>query len=328
MHIYHYSPLLFDTLQTKRKRGVATPEEIQRAKTQAARILQPGALYVDHLSFFFEPIPSEILHLVYGKEHPVWFFGNTLYEYKVDATKIPARSLYEVVESSREVAALDKFVIDNSWFDDDPKLLKKWFVFILAEKIKWGEYGNDHNKLLSQIKRGKGTLEEDFFKAAKRDDFKENFKKYAASVPHLMLYPVGGEVAPIEINQVVIGSRLRTKVDMGIKVYREGDESTFTHMKKTYRVDELIEKTKDIPVTNIELSKLSWMVIGSHPEKDRVNAADTSVPVLVTEYRPGHFVTMDGFHRVAKAIKDGDKTIPMRLVSKDVINKLTVANKK
>lgn len=212
MFIYHYSPLLFDTLQTKRKRGAATDEEIRKAQTQAVRILQPGALYVDHLSFFFEPIPSEILHVLYGKDHPVWFAGNKLYEYKVDASKIPSKSLYEVVESSREVAALDKFVADNNWVEDDPKLLKEWFAFILAEKIKWGEYGNDHSKLLLQISRAQGTLEDNFFKATQRDDFKENFKKYAASVPHLMLYPTGGEVTPVSVNKVVIGNKKRTAV--------------------------------------------------------------------------------------------------------------------
>jgi len=209
MFIYHYSPLLFDTLQTKRRRGAATAEEIRKAQTQAVRILQPGALYVDHLSFFFEPIPSEILHVLYGHDHPVWFAGSELYEYKVDASKIPSKSLYEVVESPREIAALDKFVADNNWVDDDPKLLKEWFAFILAEKIKWGEYGNDHSKLLLQIKNAQGTLEENFFKAVKRDDFKDNFKKYAASVSHLMLYPVGGEVVVSCVNKVTIGSKKR-----------------------------------------------------------------------------------------------------------------------
>lgn len=209
MKLYHYAPHLFDQLQTKRKRGAADAEEIRRAEKDAVRILQPGATYVDHLSFFFEPVPSDILHLLYGEGHPVWFKGSKLYEYVIDPLKFPEKILYEVVESQKETEALEKFTQDHNWVEDDPVFLKKWFAFILSEKIKWGEYGNDKYKLLLQIKKHQGRLEKDFLAATQREDFKQNFNKYAASVPHLMVYPPTGTVDIESRNQIVIGKKER-----------------------------------------------------------------------------------------------------------------------
>jgi len=71
-----------------------------------------------------------------------------------------------------------------------------------------------------------------------------------------------------------------------------------------------------------ELSKLKWMLTGEKIDQARVDRADKSIPVIVTEYEPGKFVTMDGFHRVVKAIQAGDKTIPAVVVSKAMVSQL------
>lgn len=205
MRLYHYSKEQYNALMTKRASGKASQEEIAKSEKSARRILMPGTAYVDHISFFFDPIPSEILGTLYGKDHPVWFDGNELYEYVVYVDKLPQKLLYEVVESEREVAALDQFVKDHNWVEDDPVLLKKWFAFIVSEKLKWGEYGNDHSKLLYQIKKQSGHTTTNFLKAVQRDDFRDNFTKYAASVPHLMCYPATGEIQYELMNRVVIG---------------------------------------------------------------------------------------------------------------------------
>lgn len=205
MKLYHYSKEQYDTLKTKRASGKATPEEIKRAENEARRILMPGATYVDHISFFFDPIPSEILGKLYGAGHPVWFNGNELYQYEVYVEKLPEKILYEVVESEREMAALDKFVKDNNWVEDDPVLLRKWFSFIINEKIRWGEYGNDLGKLFLQVRNNQHNTTTNFMKAVQREDFKENFTKYAASVPHLMCYPATGEIQYEIMSRVTIG---------------------------------------------------------------------------------------------------------------------------
>ena len=207
MNLYHYAAKQFDSIKSKRAQGTTTPEEIKQAEASARRILMPGATYVDSISFFFGPIPSEILGQLYGKDHPVWVNGRKLYEYEVRLEALPPKLLYEVVESEREMAALDKFVKDHNWTEDDPVLLKKWFAFILSEKIKWGEYGNDTTKLCLQVKKNQGSITHNFLKASQREDFKDNFSKYAASVPHLMVYPESGEIQYEVMNLVTIGKK-------------------------------------------------------------------------------------------------------------------------
>lgn len=209
MRLYHYSTQQFNTLLTKRKAGNATAEEIIQAKKDARRILMPDATYIDHISFFFEPIPTEILGTLYGKNHPVWINGKELYEYEVNPLKLPNPILYEVVESSKEVNELSRFIKEHNWVEDDPKLLQVWFKHILNKKISWGEYGKDKTKLILQIMKHQGRLASDFLSATQRDDFEDNFKKYAASVPHLMLYPPSGEVQYDVMNSVVIGKKGR-----------------------------------------------------------------------------------------------------------------------
>ena len=207
MKLYHYSKDQYNTLMTKRASGKATPEEIERAEKSAKRILMPGASYVDHISFFFEPIPADILHNIYGKDHAVWYEGNELYEYVVNVDRLPEGMLYEVVESAREMAALDAFAKEHNWVEDNPALLRKWFAFILNEKVKWGEYGKSRSKLLYQIKRYQGRLRYEFLEAKQREDFQTNFHKYAASVTHLMVYPATGEIQYDVMNRVIIGKR-------------------------------------------------------------------------------------------------------------------------
>lgn len=209
MKLYHYSAKQFNTLLTKRKAGTATAEEIAKSEKEAKRIFMPGTAYVDHISFFFEPIPSDILGKLYSKNHPVWIDGKELYEYEVDPLKLPEKVLYEIVETAREISELDRFSKEHNWVEDDPRLLRKWFAHILSKKAKWGEYGEDRYKLLKQIKYYQNRLACDFLAAVQREDFQDNFRKYAASVPHLMLYPPSGEVQYDIMNLVIIGKKDR-----------------------------------------------------------------------------------------------------------------------
>jgi hypothetical protein len=106
-------------------------------------------------------------------------------------------------------------------------------------------------------------------------------------------------------------------------VYTEGSDSTFTHMGKTYSVDELLSLTQDLDVVQLSLDKLKWMVEDDFDMK-RMRAADTSVPVLVYRLPNRNWVTMDGYHRVVKAIRvDKLKSIPAKIVTDKLFQQLT-----
>lgn len=98
----------------------------------------------------------------------------------------------------------------------------------------------------------------------------------------------------------------------------------FTHEGLVYRVDDLLKQTKGLPVKDFPLTKLVWMVDETSTNKERVKAADLKYPVLVTEYAPGKFVTLDGFHRVTKAVESGQSEIKAILVDQSIIKRLPV----
>lgn len=107
-------------------------------------------------------------------------------------------------------------------------------------------------------------------------------------------------------------------------VYSEGDDSTFTHMGKTYSVDELLSLTRDLEVTQLSLDKLKWMVEEDYDVK-RMRAANTSVPILVYRLPNRNWVTLDGYHRVVKAIRlDKLKTISVKIVTDKLFQQLSV----
>ncbi len=105
--------------------------------------------------------------------------------------------------------------------------------------------------------------------------------------------------------------------------YEEGPESTFSHQGVVYKVDDLLKVTRRLaPAKDFPLSELVWMVDDTSYVKQRVQDADLKYPVLVTEYAPGKFVTLDGYHRVVKAVQAGHTTIKAVIVPEYLVKQL------
>jgi hypothetical protein len=211
VRLYQYAPDHFASLQTRRKSGLASADEIKRSEQSAKKYLSEGA-YVDHISFFFDPIPSKVLANIYGPTHRAWAKGTKLFEHVVDVTSLGHDVLYRVVESQRKTAFLDEFSKDNNWEDDDPAMLMKYIKEINALQRKWGELGTGLVNLEKQIALNVGKTEQAYVIASQREDFEWGREKYAANVPHLMVYPTSGEVAIASINSLVMGNDTRTPV--------------------------------------------------------------------------------------------------------------------
>ncbi len=85
-----------------------------------------------------------------------------------------------------------------------------------------------------------------------------------------------------------------------------------------WRVPDLWEASRDLPASEVCLDHLSevhdsWLAHWtdpSHPlvapEMERVRSADLSYPILL---HPSGWL-MDGYHRVARALMEGRKTLP------------------
>lgn len=68
--------------------------------------------------------------------------------------------------------------------------------------------------------------------------------------------------------------------------------------------------------------QLGWMIDDDYDVK-RMRAADTSVPICIYHLPEGAWVTLDGYHRVIKAIYvEKRKTIPAKIVTEPLFRQL------
>ena len=99
---------------------------------------------------------------------------------------------------------------------------------------------------------------------------------------------------------------------------------TFTHEGNEYDLNPLFKLTADFPVFYIPVSKLAWCLDGVALDPERVKAADTSVPILVSPALEG-MVPVDGAHRLQKAINMGLTHIPVKFVTPTLLNQVKLS---
>lgn len=198
MLLYHYSKEKYNTLLTLEKQGAITKEEREKEEnsfiehSKKAGYLRPG-YYFEHISFLFEPPPLENMSTIFPPDHSVWIKGITLYEYVVDTDKIKGFQ-YEVVESPEKT---------NIYYDDDLSISQ--YYRKLKEIIERNKYIGKSNKDLEEIgKRFVGTTTDFFNQIKDRPNYEEIKYKYAATVPHVMLYPYLGQIKPDRISKVKV----------------------------------------------------------------------------------------------------------------------------
>lgn len=201
MKLYHYSTSQFAELQSRRKSGLPIPEVVKTSDD-----------YLDHISFFFDPIPSKILPEIFSKGHPFWFAGHRIYEHVIEVNELDDHIRFHVVESLNKTKLMDECVEEWNWVDDNPQLLKQWNLLIDHMQLKWGEVGETRTKLKEQIRKNVGYTQSCFILAGQRYDFQDGYNKYAANVPHLMLYPDSGIIVIREVYELKIGSDYRKKL--------------------------------------------------------------------------------------------------------------------
>lgn len=193
--LYHYSAEKHNVLKTVEKQNKLTNEEKTKWDKIAHDSGRVGAYY-QHISFFFEPIPIDIISSVFNNEHPVWYSGNVLYEHKVSIAGL-GEFKYELVESP-EVTEIYYNPKYDSYSDE------KW-INLKDKIIKENHYnGHETTSLLSAINKNIGSVREAYKQLPHRSNFEQIKTKYAATVPHLMVYPKTGAIEVSSISKVVI----------------------------------------------------------------------------------------------------------------------------
>lgn len=202
MYLYHYSKEKYNKILTKRRQKVLSKDEIKDDE-EGAKFRDDVGLYCDHISLFFDPIPLDIIADLFNNEHPFWYKGNELYQYKVNTKYFETNITYKVLESPESVSFLDK----TGWEEDDDWKYK-WFRERNQLMDKLGQRGHSRADLEKQCQRFFGTTRDYYKKAVNRSDFEENKTLYAASVPHIAVYPISGIINPESVTKVVIGRKL------------------------------------------------------------------------------------------------------------------------
>ena len=186
MKLYHYSSGKYQSLTTLEKRG-------QKYESKLPHHAYLPGRYDQSISFFFDPIPFTLLSSIYGKDHPVWFPGNKLFQYLVESDDI-GDFKYHIVESPEKT----ELIIDDEVTTEDylriyPKIAKKKLYL-----------GKGSSELTRGSKPFINKTQQYFINAPKIKGWIEQSNKYAAYVPHVMIYPSSGEIDYEEVSSIKI----------------------------------------------------------------------------------------------------------------------------
>lgn len=116
--------------------------------------------------------------------------------------------------------------------------------------------------------------------------------------------------------------------DLALESYTEGPDSLFTHVGATYHLDPFLIRAESLPVENVPMSEVSWIIKYSDPEPSRIKAADIAVPSLATEHPQFGLVVFDGLHRLVKAYSKGKKTFLIKRVPAEWFEQVPPVDKK
>lgn len=200
MLFYHYSTQKHSTLKTLLKQGKVKLDEKKKEEEIALKhktlfgIFRPG-YYYEHISFFIDPIPENIASY-FPKGHDVWFKGNNLYQHVIEIDINSSPFYYEVVEFPERI---------NLYYDDtvDDKLFFSKVGKMLKNEGYIGKGYIELNKVLHE-KNLLNKTSEYYQLLPNRPNYDKICNKYAATVPHLMLYPLLGYFKVKEVELITL----------------------------------------------------------------------------------------------------------------------------
>ena len=187
--LYHYADKQFEELQTLKYRGETKEGYTHKPSPEKGR----GA-YDEHISFFIEPIPLKIMGRIFGRDHHTWFPGNEIFEHKVSLNSV-CPFTYHFVETPEKTLML----YDDSIQDDE------YYKRLNEYNKKLGYVGASVKEFEKPYRALQGCTEEYYKLLPKRPNWKDIRDKYAATVPHVMLYPVCGKCPIVSVKQCVVG---------------------------------------------------------------------------------------------------------------------------
>ncbi len=202
MKLYHYNEKPLDILISLYGRGLNS-EDKKRLGDYVNETKDPYA-YIKNLSFFLEPIPRNLPEILHN-EHSFWTSGKELYQHIVDTSVFSRDVPYRLVESPEKT---DLIYNKQNWTlaEKNPELATEYKRQITELEKELLLTGRGIYDLVKVASRYKGITE--YYKKAYKlhKKFPEDniISKYAACVPHLMVYTAMDKVKVSKINEFIL----------------------------------------------------------------------------------------------------------------------------
>ena len=199
--LYHYNYKALDeilTLKAQDIRGIKKMSNDDYLKMQ--NWYKPGlGYYYESVSFFFDPLPLDLIAKKYTHEGSVYKPGKEIIEHVIVVDDIKDCP-FAVVENP-----ISNFMVEYLYSDFSETYEELFFSARTLMQIVFGLQGVGKEKLIKAIEKFKGSTRPGFERLIKDKDFDTHYKfKYAPTVPHLMLYPVDGCVKVSKTTKRVI----------------------------------------------------------------------------------------------------------------------------
>lgn len=193
MKLYHYSATEFSELKSKIAQG------IKNAGDHGIK----G--YASSISFFLEPIPLDIAEILHH-EHDFWVSGRDLYQHEVDSNDLPLDVDFVLTETPDKTKLLYE---EQDWSkaEGNPELVKQYKQEIEDLEKKKGYRGKGRLKLVKVCRPFSKNISDHYkqmYKLNAKHPEDNLINKYAACVPHLMIY-VGRDAIKIsEVKKITL----------------------------------------------------------------------------------------------------------------------------
>lgn len=202
MKLYHYNVQHLDFLQSLYGRGISD-EDKKRLGEWATKTDGPFA-YTKNLSFFMEPIPLDLPEILHN-EHTFWKSGLTLYEHVVDTKEFVHDIPYRLVEAAEKT---DLIFRKQNWdlAENNPELTSFYKSQIADLEKELELEGTGVGNLVRVASRYKGIRNyyKEAYKLYKKFPKDNLISKYAACVPHLMVYPAEAKIKVSRVNEITL----------------------------------------------------------------------------------------------------------------------------
>jgi hypothetical protein len=185
--LFHYSQEQHPTLKTLRQIGYSNPEREERFN-QSVKTRHLVGHYLDHISFFIDPIPRNLPEMSKNK-HTLWKRGVQMYEHQVilDGTDF----VFDIVATPEHLELMEAESSDIDWSNQES--ISDYFLKERKISIKNGYCGSGTDELKRGLLKFQGKTEH-YFKQMFKRKLTSELRQYAARVPHVMIYSKTGNL--------------------------------------------------------------------------------------------------------------------------------------